>query len=543
MDSVKINSFTNAKVDAKERLDLLQHTCQKYAEFLPSKTREVQEKVSRVLTRLEQEVFEVAFFGAFSDGKSTIIAALTKSLDIPIAVEPTTDRVERYRHGDWIFVDTPGTFSNKLLHDDVTKSYISEADLVVFVVNAVNPLPKSQGDLVRWLLMDLGKEPHVIFAINRMDEVADLEDKTDFEHHRTVKQRTLLKTLNDICGKSFSPTVVTISADPYEIGIEEWLDNPEDYEHLSRLQSLIGAIEEHLSRAAEQIQANAGMASVRDGIDIILEGFEDLNKDLQNTHEMLAQPATELAQERDRLEQLVSQAHLGILEDVESMRRDLLDGLDACIDQHALKNLIDRDIGKDGKHLNRRVNIIVERWGQILTGQAKPIFDRVTASLEENDSLLGDLLKRSGPTLGKVLQKVFGGNTRQIADGILRIRNTLNIPIKFKPWGARKLAGNLKVVAWLAPLLEGLPTAFDMIRERKLVSAVAELKEAIDQWLEEFFDTFTRDEFEQQACPGLVEIRQMAEEQETKFREVKEMLRACGNAVIEFRDMRRNEWG
>ena len=545
MDRKKINDFTNMKDQAREHLDLLQHTCQEYAEFLPIETRDVQDKVDRVRTRLEQEVFEVAFFGAFSDGKSTIIAALTKSLDIPIAVEPTTDKVERYSYGDWMFVDTPGTFSDKLLHDTVTQSYISEADLVIFVVNAVTPLPKSQKELVRWLLMDIDKKRHVIFAINRMDEVANIEDETDFEHHRKVKQRDLLKTLNDICGKSVIPTVVAISADPYELGLEDWLDNPEEYGHLSRLQSLIVAIEEHLSRATEQIQANAGMASVRDGIDTILERLKDLNKDLQSAHEMLAQRATELAQERDKLDELVGKAHLGIREDVESMRRDLLDRLDACVDQRALKNLVDRDIGEEGKHLKRRVNIIVERWGQILTGQAKPIFDQVIASMEENDSLLGDLLKRGGSALSKVLQKLFGGNTRQIADGILRIRNKLNIPIKFNPWGAKKLAKFFKGIAWLAPLLEGLPTAFDMIRERRLASSVADLKEAIaiDQGLEEFFETFTRDEFEQQACPGLAEIRQMAREQETKLRQVKEKLRSCGDAVIEFRDLRRNEWG
>ncbi len=506
-------------------------------------TRDVQDKMDRVRTRLEQEVFEIAFFGAFSDGKSTIIAALTKSLDIPIAVEPTTDRVERYCYGDWMFVDTPGTFSDKLLHDTVTQSYISEADLVVFVVNAVNPLPKSQKELVRWLLMDINKKRHVIFAINRMDEVADLEDETDFEHYVKVKKRALLQTLNDICGKSVIPTVVAISADPYELGLEDWLDNPEKYGHLSRLQSLIVAIEEHLGRAAEQIQANAGMASVRDGINTILKRLKDLNKELQNAHDMLAQRAMELAQERDRLDQLVGQAHLGIREDVESMRRDLLDSLDACVDQRALKNLVDRDIGEDGKHLERRVTIIVERWTQTLTGQAKPIFDQVIESMEENDSLFGDLLKRGGPTLTKILQKVFGGNPRQIADGILRIRNTLNIPIKFNPWGAMRLAKFLKAVAWLAPLLEGLPTAFDMFRERKLASSVDELKKAVDQGLEEFFETFTRDEFEQQACPGLAEIRQMAKEQETKLRQVKEMLRASDDAVIEFRDLRRNEWG
>ena len=542
MASVNTDGFTNAKERARERLDALQYACEKCEESLSVDTRDVQSKVTHVRARLDQEVFEVAFFGAFSDGKSTIIAALTRSLDIPIAVEPTTDKVKRYPHGDWMFVDTPGTFSDKLLHDEVTRSYISEADLVVFVVNAVNPLPKSQEELVRWLLVDVGKEPHVIFAINRMDEVADLEDNADFEHHVQVKRRTLLHTLHDICGRPCEPTVVAISADPYEQGLEDWLDDPKEYEHLSRLQNLIIAIEEHLDRAAEHIQANAGMASVRDGIETILDRLEKLDKELQPAHEVLAQRVKELAQERDRLEQRVSEAYLGIQGDVDTMRRALLDGLDACVDQRALKNLIERDIDGDGEILERKITNIVERWGQTLTGQAKPIFDQTSASMEESDSLFGDLVKNGGPELAKALHKVFGGNPRQTADGILSLRNTLNIPLKFKPWGAMRLANFLKKVAWLAPLIEGIPVLIDIYRERRLASEVAKLKKVINQGLEEFFKTFTRDEFEQQACPALSELRQMAKEQETSLQEVKEMLRTTNDAIFEFRNLRRHGW-
>ena len=540
MASVNTDGFTNAKERARERLDALQCACKKCEESLSVDTRDIQGKVTRVRARLDQEVFEVAFFGAFSDGKSTIIAALTRSLDIPIAVKPTTDKVERYRHGDWMFVDTPGTFSGKLLHDEVTRSYISEADLVVFVVNAVNPLPKSQEELVRWLLVDVGKEPHVIFAINRMDEVADLEDDADFEHHVQVKQRTLLKTLHDICGRPCEPTVVAISADPYEQGLEDWLDDPEEYEHLSRLQNLIIAIEEHLDRAAEQIQVNAGMASVRDGIETILDRLEKLDKELQPVHEILAQRAKELSQESDRLEQLVSQAYLGIQEDVDSMRCDLLDSLNACIDLRTLKNLIERDIGKDGEILERKITNIVERWGQTLTGQAKPIFDQISASMEESDSLFGDLVKRGGPELAKVLQKVFGGTPRQIADGILRLRNALKIPLKFKPWEAVRFAKFLKNIVWLAPLIEGVLIAIDMYREHKLASEVAKLKEVINQGLQEFSEAFSRDKFEQQACPGLAEIRHMAKEQETSLLKIKRKLRAIGDAVLDFRKLRQD---
>ena len=60
----------------------------------------------------------------------------------------------------------------------------------------------------------------------------------------------------------------------------------------------------------------------------------------------------------------MSQAYLGIQEDVDSMRSALLDSLNACIDLRALKNLIERDIGKDGEILERKVTNIVERWGQ-----------------------------------------------------------------------------------------------------------------------------------------------------------------------------------
>ena len=395
---------------------------------------------------------------------------------------------------------------------------------------------------MRWLLVDLGKEPHVIFAINRMDEVADLEDETDFENHVRVKRQALLQTLQEICGRPCDPEVVAISADPYEQGLEDWLENIEEYERLSRLQSLIVAIEEHLGRAAEQIQANAGMASVRDGIETVLNRLEDLRKHLQPVHEMLAQREKELAQECDRLEQLVNEAYLGIREDVEAMRRDLFDSLDACVDQRALKNLIERDIGEDGMVLERKITNIVERWGQSLTGQAKPIFDGVAASMEENDNLFSDLMKRGGPELIKVFQKIFGGNTRQIADGAIRIRDALNIPIKFKPWGAVKLAKFLKKIAWLAPLLEGLPIIIEIIQEHKLRSLVTELKDVVNQALEEFFGNFTRDEFERQACPGLSEIRQMAKEQETDLLQVRKELRIIDKAVIDFRNLRNYGW-
>ena len=53
------------------------------------------------------------------------------------------------------------------------------------------------------------------------------------------------------------------------------------------------------------------MASVRDGIETILDRLEELDKELQPAHEILAQRAMELDQESDRLEQTGEPSLLG----------------------------------------------------------------------------------------------------------------------------------------------------------------------------------------------------------------------------------------
>lgn len=137
--------------------------------------------------------------------------------------------------------------------------------------------------------------------------------------------------------------------------------------------------------------------------------------------------------------------------------------------------------------------------------------------------------------LAEVFRVAFGGSARGIADVILRLRDVLNIPFKFKPWGALKFAKFLKVLAWLGPIIEALPTVMDMIQKRKLDKAVADLKEVLNQVLGELF---TRNEFERQACPGLAEMQRISEEEKSKLRKVEDMLRISGETNQEFLTLR-----
>ena len=176
-------------------------------------------KVNQAIINVKDDVFSIAFFGAFSDGKSTILSVLLNKLDIDISPEPTTDKIQAYKFNDYQIIDTPGLFSENLIHDDLTKKYISEANIIIYTVDPVNPLKDSHIPTIRWILSDLKKYESTIFVINKMDEVADLEDDNDFNKNVEIKKEVVLGILKDEVGINKNDKIVCVAADPFELGL------------------------------------------------------------------------------------------------------------------------------------------------------------------------------------------------------------------------------------------------------------------------------------------------------------------------------------
>ena len=523
---------------ARQRLNLVRQACAKLRQVCAKRDRidppvdllDIENKVDRSLARVDEHEFEISLFGAFSDGKSTVIAALTESLDVPIGVGPTTNDVRRYPYGeDRVLVDTPGAFSALPAHDAAARSYVSEADLVVFVVNAVNPLPKSQEQLVRWLLVEINKEPHVVFAINRMDEVADLEDDADFDHYADVKKRSLRETLQEICGRPCSSDVVAISADPYERGLDYWLDDVE-YERLSRLPSLVAAIEKHLAEQSDRIQADAGFASVRDAIGTALERLEETCQQTRNYEGVLRQQSNELAREQKVLAESVHRAYKGIRDDVDVLRRDLLNELEGCSDRNSLTHLCMLEIGEHGTELKRKIEDILADHMHTLQGDAVATIDRLASTLQHSDGLIRDLLKRGGDALAAILR---GASTRGTADAVIAIRNKLRVPFKFEPWGAVKFARALETLPVLWDIVSGVVEA---VREHKLSTSRNTIKNEVDKALRGFRDSLSSEGVAQQV-PALTKLDEMVEEQSVVLKDVEEVRLAMEEAMVDFRNL------
>ena len=214
-------------------------------------------KIEAAIGDVSEDVLRIALLGAFSDGKTSVIAGWLGQVmkDMKIDTNESSDALAIYRpdnlEGRCEIVDTPGLFGDKeksgddgalVQYGDITKNYLSEAHLIFYVVDATNPLKESHQDIVRWVLRDLNKLGSTIFIINKMDEVADLRDPEEFDQQNAIKQKNLLDKLERFVGLSpaerAAVNVVCVASNPNSRGLEFWLEQKDLYGERSRINTL-----------------------------------------------------------------------------------------------------------------------------------------------------------------------------------------------------------------------------------------------------------------------------------------------------------------
>ena len=146
-------SFTNNVVKKFAMLEKLVKEGVKYGLDL----QDILKKVDSVKSMLEDGIVRIVLLGSFSDGKTSAIAGLLGRLEdtMKIDQDESSDELKVYRPAGlkegFEIVDTPGLFGTKekeldgknIKYSDITKKYLSEAHIVIYVCDAVNPLKDS----------------------------------------------------------------------------------------------------------------------------------------------------------------------------------------------------------------------------------------------------------------------------------------------------------------------------------------------------------------------------------------------------------------
>lgn len=469
-------------------------------------------KLESAVNAVESDVLRIALMGAFSDGKTSVIAAWLGQVmdDMKIDMDESSDRIAIYRPeglpGKCEIVDTPGLFGDKqldtdghsLMYQDVTKRYISEAHLILYVVDATNPLKDSHFDSVRWVLRDLGKLAATVFVINKMDEVTDLTDAGLYDKQAQIKRTNLEGKLARAAALSPEEVaqlrIVCMAANPNGRGLSFWFAKPEHYAARSRLEDLQHVTRDVLDNTVPDVlRAKTGLDVVHDLVRrkllVAAEQVTDLESRDAQTREELQRIEQDIHKGRSEVKRLAGQ----LFSDLKALEAQLHSTL-RPLSLEDLRGFMEDEIGYTeqgaGFKLHLQIKTLVDRYCEESTAVSGRIARDITLQLEAGKSFAstwGD--KAVGGTIN-VLKGLSRLPPGAIRESIFVARNALTqvtgYAVKFKPWGAAKLAGNIS--QWAGPVGAGIQIGVDLYQvykatelEKELAATKASIAELIKE--------------------------------------------------------------
>lgn len=488
-------------------------------------------KLKRTIKSVSDEKLKVALIGGFSEGKTSIAAAWMEKLDktsMRISHQESSNEVKIYEVGEeFVLIDTPGLFGFKEQENpethmiekykEITKKYVSEAHLILYVMNPTNPIKESHKEDLQWLFRTLNLLPRTVFVLSRFDEVADVEDEQDYQDNFRIKRDNVagrLRELVDLTEQEASQlSIVAVAANPFDLGVEHWLNNLEQFKKLSHIQTLQKA-------TSLKIEQNGGGAALANEMRSSVIS-DVLNKQLPvaiEVDEKIGKEVARLDGVRKHLNAQLSATERQILDVQKSLREFILRHFSDLILQangcslDTFGDFFERHIGAEGIVLSTRLQNEFSRQTQsILLSLQKMQVSYDTEVSHFNTTVLG--LGKHG--INHVLTKnLINSNTVLAArDGLVTAAKTVGVDLskalKFKPWGATKFAkGANGLLAAAGLLLEAWDSYQQYEREKAFREAVKSVVENLEGQRKEILGLINSEQFKETFFDGYLKIKQ-----------------------------------
>lgn len=497
-------------------------------------------KLDTAIKSLSDDNLKIALIGGFSEGKTSIAAAWMERLDqstMNISQQESSDAVSVYNVSNGLqLIDTPGLFGFKEKinadssaiekYKDITKKYVSEAHLVLYVMNSTNPIKDSHQEDLHWLFRTLNILPRTVFVLSRFDEVADVEDINEYNENLNVKKENVVNRLKDLINleqdEAESLSVVAVAANPFDMGTEYWLDNLEKFKQLSHIESLQAATNEKVASngGVESIVVEAKNSIVRDVLNeelpLAIENDKKLGQEVDKMLDVVDTMKTKLT----KTQGLISDSRVGLRDFVTSYFSDLILQVQGT-DLETFNQFFQREVGDGGVVISSRLQSEFDRYLRSANLEVKSMASSFTQEVNHfNDAVLGygkqgvDLLVKSNVI----------NNTSVIAarDGIKSLAGLVGMDLsnllKFKPWGAVKAANAMNgVFAAVGIAFEAWDSYKQVQREEKFQTAVKEMVNNFDTQRAELLELINGDEFISKFFQSFIELEKGVSELETNL--------------------------
>ncbi|MUU20254.1 LeoA/HP0731 family dynamin-like GTPase [Helicobacter pylori] len=541
---MKNETLEQFKKDQKRNQEILKklldfvHTGEEYGIKVEDSLKD---KIHNAMENVAGQKLKVALVGGFSCGKTSIAAAWIDRLDKSMKIDhqESSDEVKVYNIDDEIeLVDTPGLFGFKVKeHDsgkierykDITKKYISESHLILYALNPSNPIKESHKDDLNWLFRTLNLLSRTIFVISRFDEEADIEDEEDYNKRFKIKKENIQNRLNELISLSEeekeSLIIVAVAANPFDLGVEHWLKYQEEFQKLSHIKALQDATQ-------KKIKENGGKLTIIEEAkksviqDVVYrqmppakQALQDINREMEYLNKTLEKRRKDIQD----LNKEISQARIHLREFIIRYFSDLIIQVSGT-SLEIFNDFIKREIGDKGINMETKVQNEFEKQTQGIVNEIAKIgttFNADMSSFEKHARTFGEIAKKLSQS-----RIINATSIKAARDGIVAVAKFtgINLALKFKPWGAVRLAGNLnKALPLIGLAFEAWDSYNKYRKQQEFEKAKEEMKSNFDGQKQEIL-ALINDEtrFKQTCFPMALELEETIQECEESVKKTQE---------------------
>lgn len=467
------------------------------------------EKLQKAKDKINQRKLKVVFIGGFSEGKTSIASAWLGKVVGKIDSAESSDEVAFYdtKDDEIEIFDTPGLFGfkekgqgvNAQKYKDITKKFVSEADIILYVMNPTNPIKASHKEDLEWLFRTLNLLPRTIFVLSKFDEVADMGDEADFESEfATKKDKSIIPSLNELiklnANEKAQLKVVAVSANPEGKGLDFWLENQSEFKKLSHIDLLQNATTEIIKQngGLESITLEAQNSIVSDIVSKQLPQAITLQNKIKGDMQRLNESIKALRKDMERTNDKINDAQIALREFVARYFNDLIRQIKGT-SLETFGDVMQKEIGSEGSLMSAKVQNEFQR-------HTHSVISELQTSIKRFDKERGDF-EKAVISYGKQgvewLQKSGVINSQNVLTarnllkgGLEKIGINVGTALNFKPWGAINFAKGANVaLAVFGLALEVWDSYRQYEKEQKFQEAKAKIVEMLENQMNELLST------------------------------------------------------
>ena len=526
--------------------------------------KRLKEKLLKAINEVKTEKLRVALIGGFSEGKTSIVAAWLEKLDddMKISHQESSDAVAIYEVGNDIeLIDTPGLFgfeekfnsdlNAKEKYKDITKKYISEAHLVLYVMNPQNPLKDSHKEDLNWLFRTLNLLPRTVFILSKFDLIANPEIEQLYKNKYSSKKEDVIKRLKDLINLNDSEienlSIVAVSANPKGKGIEYWLNEYEKFIKLSHIQSLHEATQQKIKSFGNKnlLVIETQKSIIQDILNKQLPISKKLNDSIEQEISKLKDICFIVEKNLNSLEPNINDAKVYLRDFITNYFTDLILQVEGT-SLETFNEFYEKEIGSEGININTKIQNVFEQQIGSINLEVKKIETNFNLEINSFNKVVRDYGKQGLNYLSKsnVINKDTVIATRDlIVSGAKTIGFDISKYLKFKPWGATKFASGTGVaLSGLSLLIEAWDSYEKYQQEKKFKELIYGknrdsqnreeedfgIKEKFEIQRKEYIDLISSEDFISSFFPNYINLKNELNEMNrdiSKMSETKELFR------------------